>query len=457
MSTNLIADWTGKGRKFLVGDIARETPLWLPTAMFISRCQEYEGRDSSVSAWQSRLRDVVDRLSPLGEEQTCWGFVRQPNSREHLLYMTSQKTVQQATGSRNGEAQVRFWYPGVLALLDRSAKTAKSAEWRFLLERQCVTAARFEAGKIVPAQVISRFYEGGGIRKDWREIYAELRAEAAKHEDCEIRPLQQLKASEIRINATRLDLEWEQWDEDTREWRDAADTQIKSEVLTTGNLRPLSTNEQRQIKEARFNQMGWWMFLGLVAVLIVQGLLYAGILWKTNRNHRMTAEIESQKSKVQQIVAAHSELAFLRGLERERGNPFDWMLVLNANRPERVVLENFIMRDGRLLTVRGTARQPGEVSTFRESLEKTGEFSKIELTTGRSDQAGTEFTLNLQGARYKPLWKPPVPEAQEGEQAPEGQNAAPVEGAAPESAERKNNQENETSSVNDGSQKEVSA
>lgn len=450
MANHLIVDWTRTGRKFLMGDIAREQPLWLPTAMFINRFREFEGRDSALSSWQARLRDVVDRESPLGEEQTRWGFVRLLASREYLLFMTSQKSLQQAVSGYNGEAQVRFWYPGVLSLFDR---VTKSAEWRFLLEKQCITAVLFEPGKSFPSQIISRFYEGGGVRKDWREQYAALKQEVQQKAEAGLLPLRQLVSSEILVNGSRLELEWEEWNEEQDEWRSAASTVIKSELLNTGNLRPLSVTEQRQIQEARFNQVAWWVLLGLVASLLLLGVLYGGLLWKGGRNNRLASEIEGRRDEVKQIEAANSELAFLRGLERERGNPFDWMLVLNHNRPEPVLLENFTMREGRSITVRGTASQPTHVSTFRENLEKTGEFSKITLTTGRSDQAGTGFTMELEGVRYKPVWKPAPSETAEGE-ATEGRSEdAETEGST--SQESQNDSRNETSSGNDRSEQGV--
>lgn len=450
MANQLIADWTREGRKFLVGDIARETPLWLPTAMFIHRFREYEGRDSALPSWQSRLRDVVDRESPLGEEQTRWGFVRWLASREYLLFMTSQKSLQQTVSGHNGESQVRFWYPGVLALFDRAAK---SSEWRFLLEKQCITAVLFEAGKTFPAQVISRFYEGGGIQRDWKELYATLKQEVLQKAEGELQPLRRLVSSEIWVNGARLDLKWEEWNEEQQQWGSPAHAVIKSELLRTGNLRPLSVPEQRQIQEARFNQVAWWGLLGLIASLLLLGGLYADLLWKGGRNHRLADEIRERRDQVKQIEAANSELAFLRGLERERGNPFDWMLVLNHNRPAAVVLDNFTIREGRSITVRGTAGQPANVSAFRENLEKTGEFSKISLVTGRSDQAGAGFTLELEGIRYKPVWKPAPAETPEGEAAEGESGTSETEETTP--PEPENNSQNETSSVQRGSEQEV--
>jgi Tfp pilus assembly protein PilN len=402
MSNEQTVDWGKKARDFIVGKVDRQVPRWVPTALFINKIHEFDDTNISPARRKELLTEEVTRSSPLGEEHTRWSYLVFAKQKKYFLFMTDARKVQQVIADQEETGNDMFWYPGVLALCGKVAQP----EWKFLLEENCVTAALFTPEQETPQKIVSRFYRGVGFSRSWHDVYADLRKSLSK-EEAPLTSICRLKESFIWEDGSRMELIHEMWNEDLGDWEQTASSIVAGDWLISANLRVLSLLEQRKIEDAKFNRYAWWGLLLVAVSLLLLGCMWMGVWWRQGSNKRMAALIQEQREQVKEIEKSNEGLLFLRGLMGERGNVLDWMTVINANRPESIVFEAFQMT-GDKLEIRGSARQPREVTTFREQIDKTGEFKKINLDTKGSGSDGTRFTLGLELKRAKPVWEAPV-------------------------------------------------
>ncbi len=137
----------------------------------------------------------------------------------------------------------------------------------------------------------------------------------------------------------------------------------------------------------------WRMLLGLIALVLVAGLLEVGLVavnaWQTRRQQRL----EEQRPQVDLVMSNEALIRRIAQLS-ETLRPFE-MIDLANDKPDSIYFLSTEARDVNVLVVEATTRNSADVGVFEATLRANPSLEKVELSPPAERDGVSTFRVTL--------------------------------------------------------------
>lgn len=339
---------------------------------------------------ESLAAGLVEEHSPLPMEQTAWGYAADSRRkaggailcfaaiRDHLFGKESP-----TSGDLDGPAVV----PGFVSL--RGLRFRRST-WVFLLEDECVSAARFDPGDPVPREIVSRFRaEGSDDPFALRQRLADDRVDPGT--DDEVEGLLRSAGTKGKRKGTSFLLE--RLSAPDSEWSPWRETEpVPTEALLAADVRDREKLASRQREESSARRMK----RTVAAIGIAVALLGIWEILEFNRG-RTAAELarraELQRPEVDRLREIESMTTSLAGVIERDFEPFRWLMVLNESRPPEISFGSFALAAGGNLRVNGEGPGIQALNDYVDALDGDPRIAEARSAEVRTDSDGVSFAI----------------------------------------------------------------
>jgi hypothetical protein len=368
--------------------------------------------------WAGFVEGLVEEESPFSLEQTCWGFVADRKSKPvRILYY---EAFRNRLFKSDKEEQTAAVLPGVAALF---GKSKEGPVWRFLMEDECLTVARFPSGSFYPDRVVATF--DPEIQTDATQCWLARKALRTKagfapgeNEDPAL-----YRCTGMRWVRGRWHLIRERQRTSRSPWEHTSPV-----VLHPGKLGIHADLRDTAVllgkRKAGLHNRIFAGSLKVAAVLVVLLLLWQ---WQLGRETARLTELNDRLTLRQPVIKAieskEATVQATRDALSGTFEPLDWLLVLNGPRPETMALHTVAMGLNRTVLASGSAPNVTLINTYAEALRATGQFDDVQVANINAGRENVEFQLRLKTARLNPSR---LPETRADSPPPAPDSPAPV-------------------------------
>lgn len=152
------------------------------------------------------------------------------------------------------------------------------------------------------------------------------------------------------------------------------------------------------LRKARSRDLLLWRGLvGLVALVLLAGVLEIGLVglkvWQKSRVQR----VESQRAEVEQVISNDTLTRRIAQLS-ETLRPFE-MIALADEKPESVYFLSTEARDVNVLVIEATTRNSADIGTYEATLRANPNFASVDMTPPAERDGVSTFRITL---KFKP-------------------------------------------------------
>lgn len=137
----------------------------------------------------------------------------------------------------------------------------------------------------------------------------------------------------------------------------------------------------------------WRVLVGLIVLILVAGLLEAGLVATNAWQKRRQQHLEEQRPQVDLVMNNDSLIRRIAKLS-ETLRPFE-MIDLANDKPESVYFLSTEARDVNVLVIEATTRNSDDVEVFQATLRANPSFEKVELTPPDTRDGVSTFRVTL--------------------------------------------------------------
>jgi hypothetical protein len=354
-------------------------------------------KKADVESWVAGL---VEEVSPLPLEQLSWGYFwdpKSPSGSQLLYFAASRESV------FSGKKQEAFSQTPVLpALFALHGLDLKQSSWIFLKEQEGITAVYFAAGSLFPSKSVSRFLSASNEDSKTHRLSAffavrdaleqQLRQVDSKAEFfpglVRVTEAQSRGRSGLSFSLEQLGAEGEDW----RKWRKTACSH--KQLLIAADLRDKELTREARKKEQGVQQMK----ITLAAMMLLLGVLGLSEFahWRMlEKTRTLEATNSSRASLVKQMEEIQNLTAMVSSLESRVLQPFEWLLLLNAHRPQQIHLTAFSQESAELIRMSGIADEIASVNRFVAQVREDSRFSNVNVSEVQTTREGVTFMLQV--------------------------------------------------------------
>lgn len=340
------------------------------------------------------LEGEVEELSLFPLESTAWGYLggqRPPAVGSVLLYAAFREHI---NGSSDSELARRYAVlPGFAALCGRKWR---KTTWVVLYESTCVSIIRIPARATVPDFVRSRY----GTRLDERPdtVWA-LREELLESAPCA--EGDRVEDGLIRCGTPTIDrrgsvrFPLERQVRPGAAWKRFGSGLLgPAPVLLAADVRDRRFLAEERGRRRASRQLRVFLRLAALGLLLLALFQYLYI-----KRSREAVALAAQVSDQRPAVAALQEQEELARSAARLSDPpleiFSWLMAVNESRPETVAFHTAYADRGGHLGFTGEAPSVAVLNQYKETLEKTGRFSEVEIKELNSGKDGVKFTIQV--------------------------------------------------------------
>jgi hypothetical protein len=176
---------------------------------------------------------------------------------------------------------------------------------------------------------------------------------------------------------------------------DGPNYHVASRSLDDADVRDAGFLEKRR-GQAAWEKRAWLMAQITAACLLLAALADASaaiIHWRTNE---VTAVLDSNRTKVEELEGLNSLAAKISELGDNRPLPFEMLSVVNSRRPASLTFQGIACKGGAVLEVEAKTTRPEDVSAFEQALRAESTLiSKAETRDLRARDGNTTFTITI--------------------------------------------------------------
>lgn len=340
------------------------------------------------------LEGEIEERSLFPLESTSWGYIEtrgRSTQSSIVLFSAFRDQVNGATDPHY--AQRHAVLPGFAVLMGRACR---KATWLTLQEPECVTLVRIAARSGIPDWVRSRYTNG--IEEDPQAAWAfrEELIEAADIPDDE-----HIEDGLVRCCRSSIDrkggvvFQLERCRTSGESWKRFGSGKILTETtLLAADVR--DSHFLTQVRNRRRAARQLHAFLRIAAVLVVGLTMFQFRYIQLKKNTaRLTERLSAQRPIVE---ALQQQEALAKTAGRLSDAPleiFAWLTAVNEVRPGAISFQSaYADRDGQL-GFSGEAPSVAAVNQFRDGLNHTNSFRKVETKEINSAKSGVRFTIQV--------------------------------------------------------------
>jgi len=347
------------------------------------------------------VQGMVEERSPMPLEQTSWGFIcdfRKRGSREFLLYAAPRELL--FPGDKN--SSMRFETKAVLPTFAAlHGLRFSSPTWLFLREEECLTAAFFEKNQPNPSFVQSRFiFSEENKEKNFEELHDKLR-KSLPVEDGHTVLDDLIRVGQAEWHKTGLKFTLEIFSRKKDQWLSWKTTNLgEIEMLMGADVRNRSMMLEYLSKNSaqkRILQVAVSMITALFLLALFEGLQFRQSA-KAEELRALSVEQQPKMDRLQEIESMAQSLQDTIDREFE---PYRWLMVLNAKRPETISFNNFSMDENGRIRFHGEAPSVQAINQFYSTLKENLKLESVTLSNVESGSDGVRFQILVETGNRK--------------------------------------------------------
>lgn len=359
-------------------------------------------------------RGLIEEQAPLPIEQTSWGFLTDSHKKPGGSFLYYAATRQSLFGNKKEAAEdlrPAAILPTFVAL---SGLRFPRKTWVFLEEADSLSAALFEEGSSIPTRVVSRF---STPENHAHEAEGEKLRRRLKEEDPEADFLPgnvRVSAAESKGKGAVFHLERKETsDGDWVAWK-------KTGIEKENRLRAADIRDRETIGEGARVQTSAKRITRVAALIafavMVLGLLEILQIQRGRKAIQLAETVEARGPLVERLQGIESIAKSLERVFEGRFEPFDWMMVLNAPRPETIHFSSFALDDSGKIQINGQAPEVKALNDFIANLQEDPRLRQVSTGDIETDEAGVRFSLRAETGNLGAL--PSEPKDAEPDPAP---------------------------------------
>ena len=170
---------------------------------------------------------------------------------------------------------------------------------------------------------------------------------------------------------------------------------VAARSLDDADVRDATFLEKRR-GQAAWEKRAWLMAQITAACLLLAALTDASAAIMNWRTNEVTAVLDSNRPKVQELENLNSLAAKISELGDNRPLPFEMLSIVNSRRPASLTFQGIACKGGAVLEVEAKTTRPEDVGTFEQALRTESTLiSKTETRDLRARDGNTTFTITI--------------------------------------------------------------